>query len=630
MRDRRARPRARSRATSRSCRPRTSRGSSSASGSRRARSASARASSSAASAAGTSSSSAASAPRRASRSTASPTSRTRPGPISSTRIRTALAAGDVTARTRSSGAPYAMDGIIAKGDRMGRKIGFPTMNLQPGNELYPKDGVYFTTVRIESFERTFACVTNIGRRPTVYEDYATTIESFILDFSSDVYGERVRLSFFERVREEMTVPVDARAHRPDPPRRRGDARSTSRRTPSRERRDDPPRRGGGVSPSSRRAGRTGARRPSSRARSRRSPSSAPPRAAFPEPAEAAASPAGSPSSSRSATRPRVPVDHGGGARAPRRFAAARRRGRRARGRARRCPARAPFVLAVRSRSSPSPACGAESCRAGGEAGWREGFARTLGVAVPAALGGGPLGRARSPRGARRRWAVAGSLVAAVLVWVPAVLAESARVKAELAEEVRLGLLPARGRRGAALPVDARPREALRTGGRAARVREERAPPRGRAPPAAPPDGARPERLRQLEVLTFRTRLRRTQDAREARFQRSESGEFAGRRRRRTRRPPSRTAARRRPRASSRRASRGSAGCAPRRRRPRRCRSPGSKRSRAASRASSRVTAPMRSRHVVNSSSGSPCRSRVISSWTTPPGVSRGIGNEPRR
>jgi riboflavin kinase / FMN adenylyltransferase len=128
------------------------------------------------------------------------------GPVSSTRIRTALAAGDVAGANGLLGRRYAMDGIIAKGDRMGRKIGFPTMNLQPDNELYPKDGVYFTSVRIESFERTFACVTNIGRRPTVYEDFATTIESYILDFSSDVYGERVRLSFFDRVREEMTFP----------------------------------------------------------------------------------------------------------------------------------------------------------------------------------------------------------------------------------------------------------------------------------------------------------------------------------------------------------------------------------------------------------------------------------------
>jgi riboflavin kinase/FMN adenylyltransferase len=128
------------------------------------------------------------------------------GPVSSTRIRNALAGGEVAAANALLGRPYAMDGIIAKGDRMGRKIGFPTMNLQPDNELYPKDGVYFTSVRIESFERTFVCVTNIGRRPTVYEDYATTIESYILDFSSDVYGERVRLSFFDRVREERTFP----------------------------------------------------------------------------------------------------------------------------------------------------------------------------------------------------------------------------------------------------------------------------------------------------------------------------------------------------------------------------------------------------------------------------------------
>ena len=128
------------------------------------------------------------------------------GAISSTRIRNALLEGDAATARDLLGRPYAMDGIIAKGDRMGRKIGFPTMNLKPDNELYPKDGVYFTSVRIASFERTFACVTNIGRRPTVYEDYATTIESYILDFSSDVYGERVRLSFFGRVRDEQTFP----------------------------------------------------------------------------------------------------------------------------------------------------------------------------------------------------------------------------------------------------------------------------------------------------------------------------------------------------------------------------------------------------------------------------------------
>jgi riboflavin kinase / FMN adenylyltransferase len=126
------------------------------------------------------------------------------GAISSTRIRNALAGGEVREAAALLGRPYAMDGIIARGDRMGRKIGFPTMNLNPDNELFPRDGVYFTSVRIDSFGRTFPSVTNIGRRPTVYEDFATTIESYVLDFSSDVYGERMRLQLFDRVRDEKT------------------------------------------------------------------------------------------------------------------------------------------------------------------------------------------------------------------------------------------------------------------------------------------------------------------------------------------------------------------------------------------------------------------------------------------
>lgn len=126
--------------------------------------------------------------------------------ISSTRIRRLLDEGDVELAARLLGRPYAMDGLVAKGDRMGRKIGFPTINLKPENELLPLDGVYVSTVFLPSFDRTFGCVTNIGRRPTVYEDYATTIESYVLDFSSDVYGEKIRLAFLRRLREERVFP----------------------------------------------------------------------------------------------------------------------------------------------------------------------------------------------------------------------------------------------------------------------------------------------------------------------------------------------------------------------------------------------------------------------------------------
>jgi riboflavin kinase / FMN adenylyltransferase len=127
-------------------------------------------------------------------------------PVSSTRIREALGRGEVAAANAMLGREFEIDGIVSKGERVGRKIGYPTINLAPENELHPADGVYFTQIAIQSFGRRFDCVTNIGRRPTVYEDFSTTIETYVLDFSSDVYGEKVRLFFFDRAREERKFP----------------------------------------------------------------------------------------------------------------------------------------------------------------------------------------------------------------------------------------------------------------------------------------------------------------------------------------------------------------------------------------------------------------------------------------
>jgi len=127
-------------------------------------------------------------------------------PVSSTRIRTAIARGEVARANAMLGREYELDGLVAKGEKVGRKIGYPTINLEPENELHPADGVYVTQIDIRSFGRRFDCVTNIGRRPTVYEDFATTIETYVLDFSANVYGEKVRLFFFDRLREERKFP----------------------------------------------------------------------------------------------------------------------------------------------------------------------------------------------------------------------------------------------------------------------------------------------------------------------------------------------------------------------------------------------------------------------------------------
>src|SRR5205085_1330596 len=122
--------------------------------------------------------------------------------VSSSLVRDAISKGSMRIVALALGRTYFIDGRVATGRRLGRKIGFPTVNMDPVNELFPGDGVYVTTSRFASFARSFESVTNIGVRPTLYENYATTIESHILDFDSNVYGDTVRLYFHTLLRRE--------------------------------------------------------------------------------------------------------------------------------------------------------------------------------------------------------------------------------------------------------------------------------------------------------------------------------------------------------------------------------------------------------------------------------------------
>jgi len=122
--------------------------------------------------------------------------------VSSSNVRDAISKGAVRAVAAALGRTYFIDGRVVTGRRLGRKIGFPTVNIDPANELFPGGGVYVTTSRMESFARSFESVTNIGVRPTLYENYALTIESHIFDFDSNVYGDVVRLYFHQLLRRE--------------------------------------------------------------------------------------------------------------------------------------------------------------------------------------------------------------------------------------------------------------------------------------------------------------------------------------------------------------------------------------------------------------------------------------------
>ena len=126
--------------------------------------------------------------------------------VSSTRVRTAVAEGRIEEASELLGRSTFIDGTVLEGKRLGRTLGFPTLNVEVVNELFPSHGVYVTAVQIPSFDRTFPAVTNIGVRPTVYQNSLTTVESHLLDFAADVYQEEVRVFFLKRLREERSFP----------------------------------------------------------------------------------------------------------------------------------------------------------------------------------------------------------------------------------------------------------------------------------------------------------------------------------------------------------------------------------------------------------------------------------------
>ncbi len=123
-------------------------------------------------------------------------------PISSTRIRNALAEGRVEDAASMLGRPYSLHGVVVAGNRLGRTIGFPTANMQLYEPLkaIPAPGVY--AVSVQTLGRDCLGMCNIGYRPTIGAANALTIETHILDFDEDIYGLDIRLHFWARIREE--------------------------------------------------------------------------------------------------------------------------------------------------------------------------------------------------------------------------------------------------------------------------------------------------------------------------------------------------------------------------------------------------------------------------------------------
>lgn len=121
--------------------------------------------------------------------------------VSSTRVRGAIAAGDLELAEALLGRPYALSGVVLRGKQLGRKLDFPTANLAfPAGKALPPRGVYAAMAQVEGHE--YMAAVNIGEHPTV-PGGAPTIEANLLDYDGgDIYGCHMRLRLFWRLRGE--------------------------------------------------------------------------------------------------------------------------------------------------------------------------------------------------------------------------------------------------------------------------------------------------------------------------------------------------------------------------------------------------------------------------------------------
>jgi riboflavin kinase/FMN adenylyltransferase len=120
--------------------------------------------------------------------------------ISSSAIRRLLAEGRVNLARRMLGRPYGVEGRVVHGEERGRTIGFPTANLRPQNRVIPRTGVYVTATLIEGVWRR--SVTNVGTRPTFENNSEPTVETYVMNWTGNLYGDAVRVRFLHRLRDE--------------------------------------------------------------------------------------------------------------------------------------------------------------------------------------------------------------------------------------------------------------------------------------------------------------------------------------------------------------------------------------------------------------------------------------------
>lgn len=121
---------------------------------------------------------------------------------SSTYVRTCLACGDVEGATEALGRPYAVTGVVERGDQRGRELGFPTANVPVGEQAVPTDGVYAGWLRRADTGESFPAAISVGTNPTFPGERHLRVEAYVLDRDDlELYGVPVEVSFVAHIRE---------------------------------------------------------------------------------------------------------------------------------------------------------------------------------------------------------------------------------------------------------------------------------------------------------------------------------------------------------------------------------------------------------------------------------------------
>jgi riboflavin kinase/FMN adenylyltransferase len=122
-------------------------------------------------------------------------------PVSSSRVRTAIQAGDCATATRLLTRPFAIRGVVQHGDKRGREIGYPTANLGLENYLRPRYGIYAVTGRVLATGEELQGAANVGVRPQ-FEPPKELLEPYFFDFSGGLYGQEIEVAFHHFLRPE--------------------------------------------------------------------------------------------------------------------------------------------------------------------------------------------------------------------------------------------------------------------------------------------------------------------------------------------------------------------------------------------------------------------------------------------